>query len=247
MNPITDPSSPPVAPQPGAGNGPAPFPADLVPALDHLVTKDDAPVDNLFAEKQQRLLTEPLNSNWPGPGGQRPFLMMSNVGLFFEPKNPALVPDAMLSIDVQPGDNLLLKENHSYYVWLYGKPPDVVIELVSDRLGGEDSYKLQAYARMGIPYCVIYDPLNYLRAGDLRIYGLHQAEYRLQPEAWFPHVGLGLRLWQGSFERCPGTWLRWCDQAGNVIPTGQEAQEQERQRAEKLRAQLRALGVDPEA
>ncbi|MEH2340058.1 hypothetical protein [Nostoc sp.] len=47
--------------------------------------------------------------------------------------------------------------------------------------------------------------------------------------------------------------MRWCDAEGNVIPTGAERAEQEReaketalQRAERLAAQLRALGVEPE-
>ena len=49
-------------------------------------------------------------------------------------------------------------------------------------------------------------------------------------------------------------WLRWCDQEGNVIPTGAELAAAERQRAEaeraraeRLAARLRALGIDPDA
>ena len=56
-------------------------------------------------------------------------------------------------------------------------------------------------------------------------------------------------------------WLRWCDREGNVIPTGAELAEAERQRAEeeqrraeaeraraeRLAARLRALGIDPDA
>ena len=38
------------------------------PNLDHLVTQDDTPLDNFVVERQQRLLTEPLYSSWPGPG-----------------------------------------------------------------------------------------------------------------------------------------------------------------------------------
>ncbi len=57
---------------------------------------------------------------------------------------------------------------------------------------------------------------------------------------WFPEVGLGLRLWEGSFEGRPGTWLRWCGRDGQVIPTGAE-------RAERLAAQLRALGIEAAA
>jgi hypothetical protein len=57
------------------------------PSLDHLIADDGQPVDNFFVEKQQCLLTEPLNSSWAGPGDGRLFIVTSNVGLFFEPKN----------------------------------------------------------------------------------------------------------------------------------------------------------------
>jgi hypothetical protein len=58
-----------------------PLPVELHPNVDHLVTEDDVPVDIVFSEEQQRLLTEPLHSSWLGPGQQRPFVAMSNVGL----------------------------------------------------------------------------------------------------------------------------------------------------------------------
>jgi len=39
---------------------PGPLPPELWPEVEHLVTEDDTPVDNIFSEKQQRLLTESL-------------------------------------------------------------------------------------------------------------------------------------------------------------------------------------------
>ena len=75
------------------------------PNIDHLITEDDTPVDNIFSEKQQRLLTEPLFSSWEGPGEGRSFLALANVGLFHDVHEPPLVPDVMLSLDVRsPGD-----------------------------------------------------------------------------------------------------------------------------------------------
>lgn len=37
------------------------------PDVSLLVTEDDAPVDSILTEKQERLLTEPLYSSWSGP------------------------------------------------------------------------------------------------------------------------------------------------------------------------------------
>ncbi len=76
--------------------------AGYCPNVDHLVTEDDTPVDNVFCEKQQRLLSEPLFSSWTGPGEGRPYVAMSNVGLFSAVHRPPYVPDMMLSLDVEP-------------------------------------------------------------------------------------------------------------------------------------------------
>ena len=51
------------------------------PDLTHVVTEDDEPVDNLFSERQQRLLVDSLyaSASW-----LQPFVAMSNVGLFYK-------------------------------------------------------------------------------------------------------------------------------------------------------------------
>jgi Uma2 family endonuclease len=234
--------------------------AECMPNIDALVTEDDTPVDNLFSAKQQRLLVEPLYSSWAGPGDGRPFLADANVGVFYAVRRPPLVPDAFLSLDVQAPEDLWTRSNRSYFVWEYGKPPDVAIEVVSNQKGAEAEGKLRDYARIGVAYYVIFDPINQLQAGLLRVYRLHEGIYQQATEGWLPMVGLGLILWQGVYEGLLQTWLRWCDRDGVVIPTGaeratqerqraeQERQraEQERQRAERLAAQLRTLGLEPQ-
>jgi flagellar motility protein MotE (MotC chaperone) len=98
-----------------------------------------------------------------------------------------------------------------------------------------------------------------------------------EPGEWIrlDEIELGLKLWRGKFEEeHTKLWLRWCDVRGEVIPTGAEAKEierqraeqerqraeqerqraelsdqraeQERQRASRLAEQLRSLGIDPE-
>jgi hypothetical protein len=235
------------------------LPPEVVPDLTDIVTKDDTPVDSIFAEKQQRLLTEPLWSSWPVPAESCPFLALANVGLFYQYGEPPFVPDAMLALRVSMGANLHLKENHSYFVWLQGKPPDVAIEIVSDRHGGEDDYKLRAYARIAVPFYVIYDPENLLRAGELRAFALQRTKYVPTDASWLPEVGLGLKQWEGVFEAAQASWLRWCNSDGQVIPTGAERAEAERQRAEaehqrfeaeqqraeRMLALLREHGIEP--
>jgi len=228
--------------------------ADIAPNIDHIVTEDDTPVDNIFSEKQQRLLTEPLYSSWSGPGAGRSFVAAANVGVFAAVAQLPLVPDVFLSLDVKVPEDMWAKNHRSYFLWEYGKPPDAVIEIVSNRKGNEADSKLRDYARIGVTYYVIFDPDEQLQGKILRLYALREGKYAPLKGQWLPEVGLGLTLWQGGFEGVEATWLRWCDHNGSVIATGaeraeqeRERAEQERERAERLAGRLRELGIDPES
>jgi Uma2 family endonuclease len=235
-------------------------PADIAPNIDHIVTEDDTPVDNIFSEKQQRLLTEPLYSSWSGPGAERVFMAAANVGVFAAVSQLPLVPDVFLSLDVRVPEDMWAKNHRSYFLWEYGKPPDAVIEIVSNRKGNEAGSKIRDYARIGVTYYAIFDPDEQLQGKILRLYALREGKYAPLKGQWLPEIGLGLTLWRGMFEGTDATWLRWCDHDGNVIATGaeraeqereraeqeRERAEQERERAERLAARLRELGVDPE-
>lgn len=230
------------------------------PQVDHLVTEDDTPVDNIYCEKQQRLLTQSLYDSWAGPGGGRPFIALANVGLFYGINQPPLVPDVLVSLDVALPVDIWEKRHRSYMIWEYGKPPEVVVELVSNKIGGEADVKIRAYARMGVAYYVIYDPTKQLSDQVLRVYALHPGNSAELQDTWLPGVELGLMLWQGRFEDREDTWLRWRDRTGQMLLTGAERAEQEHQRAEqervmrqqaqeraeRLAARLRELGIEPD-
>ncbi len=217
-----------------------------MPDMSHIITEDDEPVDNLFSAKQQRLLVEPLYTAWQK---ERVFLADANVGVFRGVHIPPLVPDMFLSMDVQVGDeDWWLKENRSYFIWVHGKPPDVVVEVVSNAKGGELDRKMRGYARMGILYYVVYDPEpSSVQSKPLVVYELVVGEYLPRPDYQLAKLELSLRLWDGVFENGEAVWLRWADSAGNLIPTGAELAERERERADRLAAKLRELGIDPES
>lgn len=236
---------------------------DEYPDISHIVTEDDTPVDNFPSEKQQRLLTEPLYSSWAGPGEGRTFLVAANVGLYASLHQPLLVPDVFLSLDVQIAEDWWSKRKRTYFFWEFGKPPEVVIEVVSNQVGNETSKKMAGYARMGIAYYAIFDPMQQVQEGVLRVYALNTGSrtYAEIDPAFLPGVGLGLTVWRGSYEGREDVWIRWQDNRRILIPTGAERAEQERQRAEqehrraeqerrraeRLAAQLRALGIDPDS
>lgn len=221
-----------------------------VPDISHIVIEDDTPVDNFQSAKQQRLLIEPLYASWlPGV----PFIADSNIGLFYASKQEPIVPDAFLSLGVEIPADWSQKQNRSYFVWEFGKVPEVCIEVVSNKEGNELGSKLDTYARIGVACYVVFDPLKQLQRKDelngalLKVWVLAGKKYieLQQPELLEP-VGLGLTLWEGTFEGRQDVWLRWCDRAGQIIPTGAEGREAERQRAERLAARLRTLGINPE-
>jgi len=198
--------------------------------LADLITEDDEPVDNFPSAKQQRVFVEPLYSS---SKLTRPFLADSNIAIYSAPRAQPIVPDMFLSLGVQVADEWWEKENRSYLLWEFGKPPEVVVEIVSNEKGNEDGDKLRAYAKLGILYYVIYDPQQFLSDDLIRVYQLVAREYLLRPDYRLPDVGLTLTIWYGMFEDKTALWLRWCDPAGNIIPTGAERAEQESQRAEQ--------------
>jgi Uma2 family endonuclease len=237
----------------------------------NLVTEDDTPVDNLYSAKQQRLLVEPIYNTWMPPPVEeaegteiqqpRPFLADANVGIFFSVHEPPLVPDMFLSLDVQVHPEWIASEHRSYFCWEFGKPPDVVVEVVSNQIGGELTNRLRRYAQMDITYYVVYDPFRELSTDLLRVYERGFGKrYRLRPDFQLPELGLQLIIWHGAYEAWEEDWLRWCDANGQLLPTGiestqhqtQQAKQEadratrEAERADRLAAKLRELGIDPE-
>lgn len=241
---------------------------DIKEIAKNLITEDDEPVDNIYSAVQQRLLVEPLCNNWTPPANEetpaepRPFIANANVGIFYSVHRPPLVPDMFLSLDVQVGPEWQnTSEPRSYFTWEFGKVPEVVVEIVSNKVGNEINSKLRDYAQMGVIYYVVYDPWLNLGDAELTVYELGFGR-RLRPRSDYqlPEVSLSLTLWQGSYESIEARWLRWCDTNGNLIPTAkeyatreteradQEAEraKQEAERAERLAAKLWEMGVDPE-
>ena len=244
-------------------------PEEQVTELDisHLVIEDDTPVDNFQSAQQQRLLVEPLYSSRALP---IPFLADANVGLFYKLKGDPIVPDMLLSLGVQRAEDFSQRQNRSYFVWEIGKNPEVCIEIVSNSEGdelalskrsqqkGKSRAKKDLYAQIGIPYYVVFDPLQQIQSQAdmkgalLRVWTISPVGYtELTSESgiiavgqsvWLEGVGLGLTLWEGQFEEeVTRLWLRWCDREGRVIPSGAERAEAESQRAE---AESRAREIE---
>ena len=260
----------------GADEPEQPFEVEA-PDVTNIVIDDETPVDNPLSEKQMRLLTEPLYTSWEGPperadeehtGAPRLFIAAANVGLFATPHEDPLVPDVFLSLDVEWHRDIAKEKRHrTYFFWEIGKPPDVVIEIVSNKKGGELGRKKRRYARMRVLYYVVWDPLGMLGEPALHSFELRGDLYVPMAEPWFEAAGLGLTEWNGWFEHMEYDWLRWARRDGSVIATGAERAESAETRAAsaetraasaetraasaeakaaELVAKLRALGIEPE-
>jgi hypothetical protein len=100
---------------------------------------------------------------------------------------------------------------------------------------------------LDVSYYVVYHPQHLLMDDTLRVYerGFGR-RYRRRDDYNLPDVGLSLTLWEGVYEDGQGSWLRWLDSQGNLIPTGAERAAQAEERAARLAAKLREMGINPD-
>lgn len=205
------------------------------PDVSNLITEDDTPVDNLFSEKQMRLLTHSLYASWKP---EFPFITMANVGVWVALNRPPVVPDVMVTTHVSAPVDVKDSEFKSYFSWQYeGKVPDIVVEIVSNTKGGELDHKLRNYQHIGVQWYVVYDPLGCLKGDLLSVFKLTKTG-KIKVGHEFAELGLGVTTWQGRFEDATDTWLRWTGADGGLLLTSEEQAEIDKQVAQA--AQQRA-------
>ena len=245
----------------------------------HIVTEDDEPVDSYYAAKLQRSIIDALVCSWTPPAHParpnqpRTFQAVANVGIFDDLNTHGIAPDILVSLDIKVDGDLMLTHHRSYFTWEFGKPPDLVIEIVSDRRGGELSHKKARYLAMPVPYYVVHDPDLCLSKRSLQVFELRDGKYHLRKDDCLPDLGLKMILVEEEFETWPRIWLRVADLAGHTLLMGLEREQQAkaqsqqdvlarqqaeaqsrqdvlaRQQAEaeiaRMAAKLRELGIDP--
>jgi Uma2 family endonuclease len=214
-----------------------------LPTADELPCADDTPVDNELQEIIPSLLKSILQNLWKE---RMDWFFGIDMGIYYHPERPPIVPDGFLSLNVERFFDEELRL--SYLLWEEKVPPILVLEVVSKQRRGEYTTKLDEYAQMGVLYYVIYNP-NRKRKPKLEIYKLVNSEYQLQEHnpLWMPEIGLGIGNERGNYGGLTRDWLYWYDQNNRRYPTLEEQIDLERQRAERLAAKLRALGIDPDA
>lgn len=238
-------------------------PTLCLPSSEELPDSDDTPVDNELQDLIPGLLKAILAWFWRD---RWDWFFGVDMGIYYDPDIPAIVPDGFLSLGVPrvTDEDLRL----SYVLWEERKVPTLVLEVVSQKYRGEYSRKKALYAEMGVKYYAVYSSRR-KKKPRLEVYELIDQEYHsLTGEPiWLPEIGLGLGRDRGVYQGIEREWLYWYDAEGRRIPTPEERAEAERQRAEQerqraeqeaLRAeqaeqrfqalleQLRQQGIDPE-
>jgi Uma2 family endonuclease len=250
---------------------PPPFPPDgKVIDHTHLPETDGAIVQNFQEHPQSMLLSDTIRPllDQLNPDGQ--YAIGQDSGIFFRLTDPPLLgckaPDWFYIPEVPP----LLggRVRRSYVLWQELIDPVLIIEFASgngaeERDATPERGKFWVYERvLRADYYGIYlgNP------GRLELYQLVRRRYRLveaNERGHFPVEDLGVELgiWTGRYQNQVLPWLRFWDDHGRLLPTGEERAEVEQQRAEaerqraetehlraeRLAARLRALGIDPEA
>ncbi|MEM8602943.1 MAG: Uma2 family endonuclease [Cyanobacteria bacterium P01_H01_bin.121] len=216
-----------------------------LPSSAELPDSDDTPVDNELQNLIPNLLDAILAMAW---SERVDWFFGVDMGIYFDPAQPALVPDGFLSLGVERfvGEAGRL----SYVFWEEDNvAPTLALEVVSKTYGGEYEQKKEKYAYLGIQYYAIYQPNQPTRRQrqPLEIYKLVEGDYQLLDgnPIWLPEIGLGLGRDRGCYLGREREWLYWYDQAGQRLPTPEEQAQQAQARAVRLAAKLRELGVDP--
>ncbi|MCM0591320.1 MAG: Uma2 family endonuclease [Gloeotrichia echinulata DVL01] len=227
-----------------------------LPSAEELPDSDDTPVDNELQELIPGLLKSILLILW---SERMDWLFGIDMGLYYNPDEPPIVPDGFLSLGVERFYDEELRP--SYVLWEENVVPTLTLEIVSQTYRKEYTTKLDQYAALGILYYVIYSPRR-RRKQHLEVHKLVNGKYELQTgnPVWLPEIGLGIGCERGNYSGVTREWLYWYDEQGKRYPTPKEqiqqetqrAQQetqraqQEAQRAQKLAEKLRSLGIDPD-
>jgi len=235
-----------------------PFPLSVsLPSQDDLPCCDGVPMETQRHKLQMDLLIDTLHT-WLE---QRPDGYVSgNMFVYFSAsqlRNQDFKgPDVFVALGVPK------RERKNWVVWEEGgKTPDVVIELLSDSTRETDkTEKKQIYQnRLRVPEYFWYDPFNPEEwAGFTIRNGVYEPlTFDAQNRLISQRLGLALVRWQGIYKGIETLWLRWETLEGVLVPTAQEAAEQQaahaeqranqaEQRASRLADKLRAMGINPD-
>nr|WP_250124143.1 Uma2 family endonuclease [Chroococcidiopsis sp. CCMEE 29] len=117
-------------------------PPQYLLSSEELPDSDDTPVDNELQILVPTLLRSILSWLW---SERQDWFFGVNMGVYYDPKEPAIVPDGFLSLGVERRKSE--RGRLSYVLWEENNiAPQLVLEVVSRTYGQEYSKKFRTYA-----------------------------------------------------------------------------------------------------
>lgn len=213
---------------------------------------DELPLESYLHLQQMLLLLKCLDWLWKD---RSDYFCAGNLTIYYSPRQRKSEdfrgPDFFVVLGTEK------RPRKSWVVWEEdGQYPNLIIELLSDSTAKTDQgLKKQIYQDIfRTPDYFWFDPDSYTFQGFHLVDGQYQ---ELQPNSqghrWSQQLGLYLGVYNQT--------LRFFTTDGQLVPTpeetaaiaqhevisAQQVLEAERHRNEKLSAQLRSLGIDPDA
>ena len=242
-----------------------------LPDHTQLPESDGTFVKNFQEHPQSILLTDSIRSTLDQLHPDGRYAIGQDCGIYWRltepPERGAEAPDWFYVPNVKPLVNGEVRR--SYVLWHEYVAPLIVLEFVSGN-GSEERDKTQPASLVNgdgkagkfwvyeqairVPYYGIYE----VKKASVEVYYLVANHYQLleaneRGHYSIPEMGVELGIWQGRYANMELPWLRWWDSEGNLLLTGEERAEVERQRAEKerqradrLAEKLREMGVNPD-
>ena len=226
-----------------------PYPETSLPDHTQLPESDGTFVKNWQEHPQSILLTDSIKPVLQKLYPDSQYCIGQDLGIYWRiiepPEKGAEAPDWFYVPNVPP--TLNGKTRRSYVLWQEFIAPSIVLEFVSGN-GAEERDKTPWKGKFWIYEQVIRTPfygIYEVNKASIEVYELIGGKYQLLAANERGHysitpMGVELGLWQGEYQNAELPWLRWWDLQGNLLLTGEE-------RANRLAAQLRALGIEPEA
>ncbi|MTJ21866.1 Uma2 family endonuclease [Dolichospermum sp. UHCC 0352] len=226
-----------------------PYPETSLPDHTQLPESDGTFVKNWQEHPQSILLTDSIQPVLQKLYPDSQYFIGQDLGIYWRitepPEKGAEAPDWFYVPNVPP--TLNGKTRRSYVLWQEFIAPSIVLEFVSGN-GAEERDKTPWKGKFWIYEQVIRTPfygIYEVNKASIEVYELIGGKYQLLAANERGHysitpMGVELGLWQGEYQNAELPWLRWWDLQGNLLLTGEE-------RANRLAAQLRALGIEPEA
>ncbi len=173
--------------------------------------------------------------------------VLGNQFLYYSQGFPRLrvASDVMVIFNVEPGGR------DNYKIWEEGQVPSVIFEMTSPSTRNQDmEFKKTIYEQLGVEEYWLFDPRGEWIPEQLQGYRLRNEVYEPIAESYSTALGLRLAV-EGKlivfYRRDSGERLLMPEELRLAWQQERERADRERDRAEALAAQLRALGVDPEA